>query len=158
MILSVPHTGTRTIAKITGYPYLHTYDYTTPQDIRNRNGDGVICVPLRNPADVWATWAQRYEARPFVLDPDHPKSMETAWRALSAIDRIFDIVYVPVDRPDRDKQLAILSERMGQVLHADWTPQGARPAERKQATVPERDLDFIYELPFVRRFYNREFT
>lgn len=155
MILSVPHTGTRSLIAITGYDYLHSYEYMTPQDVINRNGDGVLCAPLRDPREVWKTWYQRYSGRTYLMDPDHPKSMESAWRGMAALDRRFDIVFVPVDAPERDDMLAILAKKMGQHLETDWLPVAARPEHKKQKEVPEKDLSWIYELPFVSRFYGR---
>lgn len=154
MILSVPHTGTRSLEKITGYTHLHSYAYMTPQDILNRNQNEVMVVPLREPWAVWTTWFQRYGGRKYIMDPDHPKSMESAWRALAALDRYFDLHYIPVDIPGvRDEQLELLSEKMGRKLVSDWIPVGARPEKKKTLQPGERNLDFVYNMPFVRRFY-----
>lgn len=153
MILSVPHTGTRTLVDITGYTFMHSYEYMTPTQITN--GEGVLCAPLRDPVEVWKTWYQRYSGRGYLMDPDHPKSMESAWRGMSALDRFFDIIYVPVDVPERDEQLQILAEAMGRELRTDWKPVGARADHKKTRPVPEKDLRWVYELPFVSRFYGR---
>lgn len=153
MIISVPHTGTRSLIEITGYQFMHSYEYMTPQDLINRNGDEVLCAPLRDPWEVWKTWFQRYGGRKYLMDPDHPKSYESAWRAMAALDRHFEIVYIPVDSRWRDIQLAELSVKMGEHLKTDWSPVAARPDHKKQKPVREKDLDWIYQLPFVSRFY-----
>lgn len=156
MILSVPHTGTRFLVEVTGYSFMHSYEYMTPQDIINRMNGGVLCAPLRDPWEVWTTWYQRYGGRKYLMDPDHPKSMESAWRAMAALDRHFDITFVPIDVPKhRDIQLAKLSDQMGKWLVTDWSPVAARPDHKKQKEVPDKNLDWVYQLPFVSQFYGR---
>jgi hypothetical protein len=151
VIVSVPHTGTRTLAEITGYGYMHSYEYKTPQQVCNENGDEVLVAPLRDPVSVYGTWVARYSERSYMMDPDHPKSMESAWRGLAALGRQFDILYIPVDHPSRVEQLAILSERMGIPLETDWPKVGASGLERPD--LPPRDLSWIYELPMVKTYY-----
>jgi len=132
---------------------MHSYAYTTPQKIINESGD-ILVSPLRDPFKVWTTWFQRYGGRDYMLDPDHPKSMESAWRAMAALDRYFQILYIPVDVPNkRDEMLSILSEKMNKKLVTDWTPVGSRPDERKTQVAPDKNIDWIYRLPFVARFY-----
>mgnify|MGYP000076110558 FL=1 len=155
LLVSVPHTGTRFLQGLTNAPFMHSYEYTTPQNIVDRGGSDILCAPLRDPWEVWKTWYQRYPNLFYILDPDHPKSMETAWRSLAALDREFgSVIYIPVDVPDRrDEQLQSLSEAMGRDLSTDWEPVAARTQEKKLREVPEKDLSWIYQLPFVEEFY-----
>lgn len=154
MIITVPHTGTRFGESLTGFSYMHSYQYVSPEDVADRSG-GILLSTLRDPAKVWGTWHARYSGgHSYILDPDHPKSMESAWRGLAALDRIFDIFYLPVDIPGvRDERLAELSELIGKPLETDWAPEGEYRPGKKREDPPEKDLQWIYDLPMVRRYY-----
>lgn len=141
------------MAALLGYTHCHSYDYLRPGTLAANNGDEVLVSPLRDPLAVYGTWYARY-GESYVMDPDHPKSMESAWRALNAIDKQLDVFYLPVDLPVREERLADLSSRMGREIVTDWAPQGQYKPDKPRPTPPPREsLEWIYELPMVRRFY-----
>ena len=155
MILSVPHTGTRFLIALTGYDHTHSYEYKSPQQIRDLNGDEILISPLRDPRKVYGTWAARYrDGHSWVMDPDHPKSMESAWKGLAALDKELDIIYIPVDSPGRSLQLRLLSDKMGVPLRTNWAPVAQFRPGRERPEPPARDLSWIYELPMVRQWYH----
>lgn len=155
MVISVPSSGTRFLAALLGHAdtYYHTYLFEDPEQVRVRD-DGVIAAPLRRPEDVWRTWWQRFgHRRPDRMDPDHPRSIETAWRRMDMIASELDVLFLPIDLPIREQQLQLLSERVGRELKTDWLPVGNRPPEEKTAVPPEKDWSWVYELSFMKTFY-----
>jgi len=155
MILSVPHTGTRFLAQLTGYDHMHSYEYKTPQQVMSDNGGEVLISPLRDPRKVYGTWSARYkDGNSWVMDPSHPKSMESAWKGLAALDKELDIIYIPVDSPGRSLQLRLLSDKMGVPLRTNWDPVAQFRPGRERPEPPARDLSWIYELPMVRQWYH----
>ena len=61
----------------------------------------VVASPLRDPADVWHSWVRR-------MGTGHEVPLEhfdESWKRLVYLDGIYDIIYVPIDRPERDANL-----------------------------------------------------
>lgn len=154
MVISVPCSGSRFAADLTGYVlYYHVWGLRSIQDVVSRNGDEVIVAPVRRPEKVWRTFWQRFHKIPGRTDNSHELSIPAAWRQMQTLSERHDIVWLPIDTPDRDDYLAVLSDRLGVELVTDWAPVGARPERYKQKQEPKKDWSWVYDLPFMRKIY-----
>jgi hypothetical protein len=117
-------------------PYTHTF-------IREIEGwagfnDELLICPMREPRSVWLSWVKRHEKK--VDDFSHldlplPKDVfELQYRHLEALDKEYDILYIPIERVERSEG------------HMKYTPKH---------DWGEPDWIYIYSLPFVRQYYVR---
>jgi len=150
VVVSVPHTGTHTITAALHCNYIHFHDVALPWSYVSLDkfveGKVFVC-PLRDPADVWASWVAREESR-FAL---RRELFDWNWVLLREISARYDIHYIPVDRPDmRDECLLSLSGRVGRDLHTSW---GRLNHHESNKSPPTRDLSWIYDIDIVRSLY-----
>lgn len=90
--------------------------------------DKIIC-PLRDPAAVWQSWVNREGGREHI-----PLELfDGYWRRLADLDQKFDIEYIQM-------------ETSGIPVEGRLDVPDVRGVEK--------DLTWIYALPFVKRFYD----
>ena len=147
-LITVPHTGTRTLKA--ALDCFHIHAHSMPSSVHRVCDNKIVVSPLRDPKDVWESWKIRFGT---VRQADAIGAFDEAWRALAQWDKVYDITYVPLDIPElRDKQLESIgadtsydwSDRKG---HLETLPEDPQPVE-------DRPLDWIYELPMVKQYYN----
>jgi len=126
LILSIPHSGTRAMMALVGCPHAHVYIREIPEWI-GFTDEYLIC-PLRDPKAVWRSWVKRWNTGQGAVSLD---LFQPQWEHLEALDKEYDIVYIPM-----------MGDGEG---HIDG------PIETDHA---EPDWDYIYSLPFVKRFFN----
>lgn len=139
MILSVPHTGTRSIKALTGHTGIHVH--APDKEILASLTEHVI-APLRDP---WSVYVSFYSRRG--TGHGTKVSMEHAWERMAYWHERLDIFYVPVD-VEPELQRKRLSEYLGREL-GEWPHEGHFPSKEP----PYKDLSWIYDLPMVREFY-----
>ena len=145
-ILSVPHTGSRTLQSILDCGYVHTYSKgrnapAQAELVRSSVEGKQIVTPLRDPETAWRSWTNRH-------NPDSPnpaKHFRRAWELLEMYAQEYELHFIPVDRPERDAQLTKLGE-----FETDWPKVGHMESDKEPV---EADLDWIYQMPFIRRYY-----
>jgi len=118
----------------------------------------VIASPLREPAAVWQSWVRR-------MGTGHEVPLnlfDKSWERLAHLDEQYDIIYVPLDHPYRDAQIQEVERALGEAIEPEWgIKEGHIPEQDMRACVGyedrtvDRDLNWIYELPMVKRFYDR---
>ena len=100
-----------------------------------------IIVPLRNPQDVWRSWARRDNFREHHLKGHmFPYArFFGAWYTLHTLDMLFDVDFIAVDQR-KDPRIA------------DWSRVGHddRPTHDGVSAI---DLNHLHYLPFVQRHY-----
>ena len=108
-----------------GCSYAHVFVREDP----NWTGftDEYLICPLRDPALVWESWVKRWNTGKGAVALE---LFDLQWRHLEALDREYDIVYIPLDGKG-DGHLEGLTE-------TDVVP----------------DWDYIYSLPMVSKFYD----
>jgi len=143
---------------------------------------GKIISPLRNPKEMWKSWAVRYNnnglnetknsCRPFptrrgsgpkeyvhhwemAADAGmHPLDLfEEQWRCLSEFDEEYEIFYVPVDLECTEERIIELSAIFGRKLSFDKNERIGHAPGNYETDYPGPDWDYIYSLPFVSKFY-----
>lgn len=134
IIVSVPHTGTRFLQERLGVKdYVHTI---CPWDaLLERVKDRQVISPLRNPSDVWKSWARRKNPK---TEPFPYALFIGAWHVLHTLDMMMDVDFICVDKCS-DPRIK------------DWEPVGNRdygPYDLKPI-----DLRSIFWLPFVNKHY-----
>lgn len=90
--------------------------------------DRIIC-PLRNPRDVWQSWVNREGTREHIS----LEYFDGYWRRLAELDQKFNIEYIQMETSG--------IERQGQFEGPPRPPI-------------DKDLSWIYDLQFVKRFYD----
>jgi hypothetical protein len=110
-------------------PYTHTF-------IREVEGwagfnDELLICPMREPRSVWLSWVKRWELKRGEVEL---KYFQLQYEHLEALDKEYDILYIPIER---------IRSHEGRI---DYRPKGE---------YEEPDWHYIYNLPFVRKFYVR---
>lgn len=160
-MLSVPHTGTRTLRRVLSCFSKHTFvdDERLALDLT----DTVIASPLRDPAEVWKSWVRRVGTG-FAVKEEY---FDLSWERLAHLDELYDIIYVPLDHPERDSQFHKVEQALGESLTPDWGQrEGHISEEVMSVALPppvfgyegeaiKRDLSWVYELPIIKRFYEQ---
>lgn len=148
-IISIPHTGTRFLRQLLGIarrdrtcPHHHILakSPTAHVQMANQVRRGIV-VPLRDPRAVLATWI-KHKRRV----SDYLKS----WELLEELDAKWPLLYLCVDHPKRDEQLAHLARYFELPLATDWQPVGHSEGE---PTLPAVEWDEVYYRLPVSRFY-----
>lgn len=135
LVVSCPHTGTRTLCKMTGLKHRHTNGFMTnmtPYSTR-------ILVPVRTPHSVIRSWASRYAHRAGTREEDLiPKHL----MSLDVIRRKYPYVYfVPVDREKRAREIL---EELGFRQPKKWDNVGRHRDYKKEPPVfNEKHLDLM---------------
>ncbi len=133
IIVSIPYTGTRFLKKhLNIQESVHTY---TPWTRLLELVDGrTIIAPLRDPAKNWTSWARRWTDE--LLD-HQIRVFVQSWYTMHALTLICDVDFIPVDLQQDDRI-------------TDWTPIGD---EDTGSLVYKFRTDFLYNLPFVQKYY-----
>lgn len=90
--------------------------------------DRILC-PLRDPASVWQSWVNREGTREHI-PLEH---FDGYWRRLAVLDEKFDIEYIKME-------------------DSGISPIGAFEGPSRPAI--DKDLSWIYSMPFVRKLYD----
>lgn len=121
MIVSVPHSGTRTLLKVLkNHPWLtpNRYYHFIDHAAQIRTYDGPVDIPLRNPVDILLAWQARGK------DPK---------KALTYIDQMID--YVTNHNPQaRLHKIEDFQERLG---HVEKRQNGKRDRKYCEKLVQE---------------------
>ena len=137
IVASVPHTGTRFLVDrfdLDMEEHVHTHWEWERQMALIEGHD--LLVPLRNPVDVWGSWCRRNEAIVFPYG-----EFFMAWNGLHLLDTMFELDVICVDK-------------MTDPRISDWGKVGEY--ERFAPPLPI-DLRSVYNLPIVKRHYNRPY-
>lgn len=134
IIVSVPHTGSRFLqARLGINGMIHTksdWEY-----ILFRTQGRQVVTPLRSPLDNWLSWSRKARE----LQMQHVAEWYDCWYKLHALSQITTIDFICVDKRT-DPRIT------------DWTPVGHNATANNVHALPT--LKFIYELPFVKAYYN----
>jgi len=155
IVLSIPHTGTRTLMEAFGWPHFHVYGRIHPEFVGFAR-DTVLACPLREPRAVWQSWVKRWETDTGAVDLG---LFIHQWEFLEEFDKEYDIFYIPLDCPGcglsgkSQEMLDILSKRLDEELKVDFSKLVGHYGDDVKTDHPEPDWDYIYNLPFVKRFY-----
>jgi len=134
IIVSIPHTGTRFLQERLGVEkYVHTHSKW--DSLYKRVKDKKIIAPLRNPPDVWKSWARRKNPK---TEPFPYAMFFSAWYNMHTLDMLFDVDFICVDK--------CADERI-----TDWTPIGT--GDYGPYSKPLIELRPLYYLPYVRQRY-----
>jgi hypothetical protein len=136
IIVTIPHTGTRFLQERLGIKqYVHTV-INWPILCRRIENKKIIS-PLRPPIKVWKSWARRRnpknEAFPYI-------EFTSAWYTMHALDLMYEVDFIDLEAKN-DPRIS------------DWTPIGNE--DYGPYELPEINLNPIYKLPFVTRFYDK---
>lgn len=137
IVLSIPHTGTRTLTELFDCGFMHTFvrtynDYPLYKVILKRS---FVISPLRDPRKVWESWVNRWEAQ----KGDAPlEYFSQQWGLLSMFADELPIFFFPVDK--------LLPDKVGHVEgdHPYYDP----------AIYPQPNWNYIYSLPMVEYYYD----
>ncbi len=165
LIVSVRHTGTRFLHDQVGGIHYHVGENKIHGDgeVSKDQQFSLVLSPLRNPKDVWDSWCCRYglycgthPSGPIVGNGDiisTKKWFKDSWINLSELHK--DIIFIPVDIEEGKEQIKIAEGRIGRGLGVDWNKRyGHQPRPvTKYKREWTADMDFIYKLPFIDRFY-----
>jgi len=147
VVLSVPHSGTRSLRLALDCLSFHTYVSVDrlEQDLK----DAVVVSPLRDPYRIWDSWVKRLGT------PDEvpQKHFERSWAKLAMLDHIYDIVYIPLDKSARETQWAFLESQLGEKIEIDWGHREGHLEEPGPTKELPRNLWWVYQLPMIKRFY-----
>lgn len=141
IIVSIPHTGTRFLCERLGVEKrVHTHSKW--ESLYSQVEGKHIIAPLRNPPDVWESWARRKNPP----GTEHSAKMEpfpyatffSAWYNMHTLDMMFDVDFICVDKCE-DHRIT------------DWSPVGH--GDKGTVVRPATELRPLYYLPFVRRHY-----
>jgi len=166
-VISVRHTGTRFLSKALGCNCDHVDRWKIVDDL--------LVSPLRDPKKVWLSWVVRNtKTRLVCRGPATVKDcFIDSWQRLS---KLGSILYVPIDRPEREEQIRLLERKIDNGLpffypvrdiSVDWDkrPGHVNPQEDPlgddfwgKAVVWDEwydELDFIYDLPMISKYYRR---
>jgi len=148
IVVSVPHTGTRTLRGLLGAPGWHVFGEDFEKMVEGKR----LIAPLRDPTEVWASFCRRRGTGHAVALSRYDES----WMALAGWDAVYDITYVPVDIPGvRDDIMAELG-----VENIDWDRKAGHLSEEDLLACKgyegdwiEKDIGWVYDLSFIRKFY-----
>ena len=137
IIVSVPYSGTRFIQErlnIAARVHTNNIEWEDLLDIiRNRR----IVVPLRSPLANWLSTEKRYDTRPLTIA--NIAEWYDAWHKLHALSVSRPVDFICIE-DQSDKRIT------------DWSAVGHMDKPIYKYPIPP--LNFIYQLPFVKRFYS----
>ena len=138
IIVSVPHTGTRFLAERLGIKdRVHTV-FPWENILKKVEGKKII-APLRRPRDAWKSKIRRMNPE---LLAENTVGWFNSWYMLHALSLVKEIDFIPVDLK-QDPRIT------------DWTPvTGEGHLNNTEFLDVGINLRKLYDLPFVKRFYN----
>ena len=116
--------------------HIHTYARELPDwpHWRSILGTKSIITPLREPKETWKSWVNRWNLKRGEVEL---YLFEEQWKHLEAYFKEYVITFIPVE---------LLGQRVGHIDAPDtdyFCP----------ATYEQPDWDYIYSLPFVKKYY-----
>jgi hypothetical protein len=156
IIVSVPHTGTVFVKTLLSKAKLNPIQHHCHSDsvfLLKSRPNAQIVVPLRHPEKAWRTWCLRGTGLQERRQRAKYEQFRQAWVWLDEICRDYDVLYLPIDLPERDQYLETMSEALDIPLETDWAPRGATAGSLIMHEPQERDLSDVMALDVVRRFY-----
>ena len=151
IVLSIPHAGTRTLTESFDWPHFHVYGRLHP-DFVGFGEDVILACPLREPRAVWQSWVKRWETDTGAVDLG---LFIHQWEFLEEFDKEYDLFYIPLDCPESQEMLDILSKHCNEDLRVDFSKMVGHYGNDMKTDHPEPDWEYIYGLPFVKRFYEQ---
>jgi hypothetical protein len=150
-IISVPHTGSNFLKKLLGVGYKHAkafFEYGDPEGRRRYPVlPDVMVVPLRHPEDNWQSWVRRYDGS----DAPWVQNHYNQWKCL---ERLYnegeEMIFVPLDVPDRELYLDALRKHVGKKLLTDWEPVNSTGRKKKEF---KKDLSYVWDISFIKEIY-----
>jgi hypothetical protein len=146
LVLSVPHTGTRALARFAEAKILHV-EQANDEEVAN-TGANLFLVPLRDPAMCYASWHKRGAHR------DYPMDFFASWRRLAELVEKYRPLFLCVDRLVRYEQLKRIAEPLGKDPRLiRWAFQSETVPNVPTTRLVIPDLSEIYAMPFVAEHY-----
>ena len=164
-VISVRHTGTRFLSKALGCEHDHI------DRVKSVDDYPLLVSPLRDPKKVWLSWVVRKTVTDLACrGPFTTKDCFIAsWKRLDHLHESLEwfldreIVYVPIDRPERAEQMLLISDVIP--IWDEATGHIEPPADPSssdfwgKAVIWDEwydEFDFIYDLPMIKRYYRRQ--
>jgi len=151
-VFSVPGSGTNSLLFILRNAGLgvHQRHYgAPPRQVFRDMTDWPRASSIRRPEDNWVTF--------YAIGHHNRFSFKQCWMEFN--ERFLkdeELLILPVDHPERDNYLNHMEEQLGVKLQTDWEPQNSRPEHNHDLEISKEDMDFVYELEVVKKFYERE--
>jgi len=147
-IVSIPHTWTRKlVALLDTTNYHHVHAEGTWERVKEAE---LVIAPIRRPESVWRSWWRRDKHKDGVPGDD----FWGCWMLMDKYDRGREILYVPIDHPERDAYWKRACAAIGREIDPRW---GVGLAEEDSvidgSLAPTVDLSSLYAYPFVQRIY-----
>lgn len=135
IVVSVPHSGTRFLKERLGVDE-HVHSHRPWKDVLKRIEGKHVYVPLRNPKMVWHSWCRRNNKDPLWFAPE----FFAAWFNIHTLDQVFDLDFICLDKQN-DARIK------------DWGRVGGNDASRLGHEIYSVDMQPIYKLPYINRYY-----
>jgi len=156
-VVSIPHTWTRKlIALLDTTHYHHVHAEGTWQRVKEAE---IVIAPIRKPESVWQSWWRREKYSRVTCPKCGPQDAPTdefwgCWMLMDKYDREREILYVPIDHPDRDAYWDRMCSAIGRKLDPQWSiASGHEDSDIDGSAAPAVDLSLLYGYDFVRRIY-----
>jgi hypothetical protein len=84
------------------------------------------------------------------------RHFDESWEKLAQLDAHYDIIYVPLDRPEKYAQFAKVEKAIGATFDPRWEYHDGHIEDEHLLSNPvtvEKDIAWIYDLPMVRQYY-----
>jgi len=153
-VISVRHTGTNFLCSLLRCQYTHTDQH--PEQLPGIE-DMLLVSPLRDPHKVWESWAKRRDNKNVEEQYANAISLFMLnWQRLAEFDKKFSVIYVPIDRPERDAQMEKLTfkgapnwdKKVGNAIIPD------EECTQRLALYPWHPaFNSLYDLPMVKKYY-----
>lgn len=135
LVVSVPHSGTRFLKQLLGGCNACHSMSDWCEVIHSAKRADHIYVPMRHPHDVWTSWCRRRR----LSSANQIMLWHRSWYQLHALDMMFDLDIVCVDKDERVTKNPVV---------------GHDPGYSKFDLV-DVSLNSLWELPIVNRHYER---
>ena len=165
LLLSVQRNATRFTQRMLGnfkikaqqiHPVETRRDQLEGWMLKNSREQRPIIVPLRHPISVAKSWVARSE-------PGEPagfqiEQMFKQYELLFEFAEISDTLWLPVDHPERNGYIAIMSMRLKLHFSTNWKPYGARPVDRQPvlSTDTQFQINELLMHPLLSDIYTQE--
>ncbi len=154
LLVSVQRSGTRFCQRILSAAGIKTAQIH-PVPTRAKQIDGwltrnkaehlPIIVPMRHPFSVAHSWRLRGEL---------VEKMFAQYKMLEAICAVSTPLFLPVDHPDRDDYLELMSAVLETPLTTDWAKYAHKPGTVFIDSRARADIAALVAKPFCGKFYN----
>lgn len=143
IVVSVPHNGTRMLKSILNCRGYHPFMPNLDDLVKGKQ----IVTPLRHPREVVRSHQRRRGTGHQVRWSNILKS----WELIQELWYRYPIHFVCMDLPIRDLQLAQIG------YESDWKVLAGHLPDSEAAEGPfeDVDIDWVYQLPYIKRFYEQ---